>query len=34
MLIVNHLEHYIVDGGCDARKVGNGKLLMNKLNAI
>ena len=35
MLIVKRLEHYIVDGDCDARKVGNEKVLLwNKLNAI
>ena len=34
MLIVNRLEHYIVDGDCDAKKVSGGKLLWNKFNAI
>lgn len=34
MLIVNYLEYYIVDGGCDVKKVGGRKLLWNKFNVI
>lgn len=34
MLIVNRLEHYIVDGGCDAKEVGGGKLLWIKFDVI
>ena len=34
MLIVNHLELYIVDGDYDAKKVGGRKLLWNKFSVF